>query len=80
MTGKYSIGDIIEHNNEPTIKRKILWVFSVLHDEYDYNLSKRIYYQTSILGAIDVQPTSLSEWVIDKYYSKCYDDVKIIGS
>ena len=67
MSAKYSLGDIIQHNNQPSIKRKIMHVFTALYDEIGIN--KEIYYQTVIVGNDNCQLTSLSEKTIATYYT-----------
>lgn len=71
---RYSVGDIIQHNIEHSVKREILYVFSAFYDETGY--SKEIYYQTKILGNQDVPPTAIRESAIDKYYTVIYYESK----
>jgi hypothetical protein len=66
MSAKYAIGDIIQLNNQPSIQRKIMHVFTALYGEEGF-----IYYQTILLGDDSFCPlTSLSEKAIDAYYTK----------
>jgi len=66
MSAKYAIGDIIQLNNQPSIQRKIMHVFTALYGEEGF-----IYYQTILIGDDSFCPlTSLSEEAIDTYYTK----------
>jgi hypothetical protein len=62
---KYKINDIIQHNEDITLKRKIIFIFDSFYDETGY--SKEIYYQTIIIEN-SIPPTPLKESSIDKYY------------
>jgi hypothetical protein len=65
MSAKYAVGDIIQLNNQPSIQRKIMHVFTALYDEEGF-----IYYQTILVGDASFCPlTSLSEKTINKYYT-----------
>jgi hypothetical protein len=64
---KYKINDIIQHNEDITLKRKIIFIFDSFYDETGY--SKEIYYQTIIIEN-SIPPTPLKESSIDKYYKK----------
>lgn len=45
---KYCIGDVIQHNEYPELKREIVWSFTAFyHDEI--NMKSDIYYQTKTL-------------------------------
>jgi hypothetical protein len=65
---KYKIGDIIQHNENKTFKRKILFIFGNFYDETGY--SKETYYQTIIIeNNNNIPPTPIKESSIDKYYT-----------
>ena len=63
---KYKIDDIIQHNEDKTLKRKILFIFDYFYDETGY--SKEIYYQTIVIEN-NITPMPLKECSIDKYYT-----------
>ena len=62
---KYKIGDLIQHNEDNTLKRKIVFIFQSFYDET--GKSKEIYYQTIIVEN-NIPPTPIKESSIDKYY------------
>jgi len=64
---KYSIGDIIEHKEDPNVKRIILWIFTAFYDET--GLSSEICYQTNTLEN-DIPPSAIKESSIDLYYTR----------
>jgi hypothetical protein len=64
---KYKIGDIIQHNEHETFKRKIIDI--IIDNFYDETgRSTEIYYQTIIIENNNVPPTPIKESSIDKYY------------
>jgi hypothetical protein len=69
---KYSIGDIIIHNEDNTLRRMIIGIFDIFYDET--GLSDEIYYQTTILdednNQRDIPPCPIKERAIDGYYRK----------
>jgi hypothetical protein len=68
---KYAEGDILQHKIEISIKRKIIYVYSVFYDET--GISNDTYYQTTLLGNNEYPPSPISESAINKYYKK-YDE------
>jgi hypothetical protein len=62
---KYKINDIIQHNEDITLKRKNIFIFDSFSDETGY--CNEIYYQTIIIEN-SIPPTPLKESSIDKYY------------
>jgi len=56
---KFRIGDILQHNMDEYLKRKIISIF------YEYEI---VYYQTVILE-FDIPPTPMEEYALDKYYT-----------
>ena len=44
---KYKIYDIIQHNEDTNLTRKIIFIFDSFYDETGY--SKEIYYQTIVI-------------------------------
>jgi hypothetical protein len=67
-TPKYAIGDIIQHKEDPTVKRTILWIFTAFYDET--GISSEIYYQTRMVNDDNIPPTAMKESAIDMYYTK----------
>ena len=63
---KYKIHDIIEHIEDETFKRKIIYIIHNFYDETGY--SAEIYYQTIIVGNNNIPPSAIKESSIDKYY------------
>ena len=63
---KYKIGDMIQHKEDETFKRKIIYIIDHFYDETGY--SAEIYYQTIIIGNNNIHPTLINECSIDKYY------------
>ena len=63
---KYKIGDIIQHKEHETFKRKIIYIIDYFYDETGY--SAELYYQTIIIGNDNIPPTAIKESSIDKYY------------
>lgn len=55
----YSIGDIIQHNEYPDLKRVIMWIFTAFYDET--GLSSEIYYQTKTLENARENPSLKNE-------------------
>uniref|UniRef100_A0A6C0JZ54 Uncharacterized protein n=1 Tax=viral metagenome TaxID=1070528 RepID=A0A6C0JZ54_9ZZZZ len=66
MTPKYSIGTIIQHNKDESVKRVILCIFTSFYDET--GMSNEIYYQTNILENT-IPPSPMKESAIDMYYT-----------
>jgi hypothetical protein len=64
---KYAIGTVIQHKEDPTVKRTIVWIFTAFYDET--GLSSEIYYQTKTVEN-DIPPTAMKESAIDLYYTK----------
>jgi hypothetical protein len=64
---KYSVNDIIQHNDYSDLKRKIIFIFESFYDETGW--SKEIYYQTITIEN-NIPPTPMKESAIDKYYTK----------
>ena len=62
---KYKIDDIIQHNEDTNLKRKIIFIFDSF---YETEYSKEIYYQTVVIEN-NIPPTPLKESSIDKYYT-----------
>jgi hypothetical protein len=69
---KYSIGDIIIHNEDNSLRRNIISIFDIFYDET--GLSNEKYYQTIILDKDnnrgDIPPCPIKEKLIDAYYRK----------
>ena len=71
---KYSIGDIIKHNEDNSLRRKIIGIFDIFYDET--GVSNEIYYQTIILKNNNTTinntypPCPIKETSIDKYYKR----------
>jgi hypothetical protein len=64
---KYKIGDIIQHKEDETFKRKIICIFDNFYDETGY--STEIYYQTIIIENNNIPPpTPIKESSIYEYY------------
>jgi len=63
---KYKIDDIIQHKEDETFKRKIIYIIDYFYDETGYSAEK--YYQTIIIGNNNIPPTPIKESSIDKYY------------
>ena len=64
---KYKIGDIIQHKEDETFKRKIIYIImDYFYDETGH--SEEIYYQTIIIENNNIPPTPIKESSIDKYY------------
>jgi len=74
---KYAVGDIIQHKLEFSIKRKIIYIFSVFYDET--GVSKDIYYQTTLVGDNNYPPSAMSENAINRYYTKINNTNEIGG-
>ena len=71
---KYKIYDIIQHNEDTNLTRKIIFIFDSFYDETGY--SEEIYYQTIVIEN-NIPPTPLKESSIDKYYTIKKEDEKI---
>ena len=71
---KYNIDDIIQHNEDTNLTRKIIFIFDSFYDETGY--SKEIYYQTIVIEN-NIPPTPLKESSIDKYYTIKKEDEKV---
>jgi hypothetical protein len=67
ISSKYKKGDIIQHNTDSTLKRKIIDIYFNTKDCCKY--IEDIYYQTIIIDQ-DIPPTQMNEASIDKYYKK----------
>ena len=63
---KYKIDDIIQHNEDETFKRKIIYIIHDFYDETGY--SAEIYYQTIIIGNNNIPPLAIKESSINNYY------------
>jgi len=64
---KYKIGDIIQHKEHETFKRKIIYIFDNFYDNTGY--STEIYYETIIIeNNNNIPPTPIKESSIDEYY------------
>uniref|UniRef100_A0A6C0HID4 Uncharacterized protein n=1 Tax=viral metagenome TaxID=1070528 RepID=A0A6C0HID4_9ZZZZ len=64
---KYSIGDIIQQKEDPTVKRVILWIFTAFYDET--GLNTEICYQTNTVEN-HIFPSAMKESTIDLYYTR----------
>jgi hypothetical protein len=73
-TAKYKINDIIQHNQDTNLTRKIVFIFDSFYDET--GCSKEIYYQTIVIEN-NIPPTPLKESSIDKYYTIKKEDEKV---
>ena len=71
---KYKIYDIIQHNEDTNLTRKIIFIFDSFYDETGY--SEEIYYQTIVIEN-NIPPTPLKESSIDKYYTIKKEDEKV---
>ena len=71
---KYKIYDIIQHNEDTNLTRKIIFIFDSFYDETGY--SEEIYYQTIVIEN-NIPPTPLTESSIDKYYTIKKEDEKV---
>ena len=71
---KYKIYDIIQHNEDTNLTRKIIFIFDYFYDETGY--SEEIYYQTIVIEN-NIPPTPLKESSIDKYYTIKKEDEKV---
>ena len=71
---KYNIDDIIQHNEDTNLTRKIIFIFDSFYDETGY--SEEIYYQTIVIEN-NIPPTPLKESSIDKYYTIKKEDEKV---
>jgi len=65
---KYEKGDILQHKTDYTLKRQIIEIYYNKKDCCGY--IEEIYYQTIIVGTVDIPPTQMNESAIDKYYTK----------
>jgi len=63
---KYKINDIIKHNEDTNLTRKINFIFDSFYDETEY--SKEVYYRTIVIEN-NIPPMILHESSIDKYYT-----------
>lgn len=68
---KYSVGDIIQLNTNPLLKRKIAHIFTAFYD--DIGINKEIYYQTVLVEDNNNHSIALSEKTINKFYTKNYE-------
>ena len=72
-SAKYKINDIIQHNQDTNLTRKIVFIFDSFYDETEY--SKEVYYLTVVIEN-NIPPMPLKESSIDKYYTiKKEDDL-----
>jgi hypothetical protein len=70
---KYFIGDIIKHNEDNTLRRKIISIYDIFYDET--GISDETYYQTIILDKDNIYPPCpIKETAIDKYYTREIDE------
>lgn len=63
---KYKINDIIQHKEDETLKRKIIYIIHNFYHEIGY--SAEIYYQTIIIGNNNIPPLAIKESSINNYY------------
>jgi hypothetical protein len=65
---KYSIGDILQHNEDEHLKREILCIYTKFYDET--GISKEIYYCTQNIVDTSYPPSPIKESALNKYYTK----------
>ena len=76
---KYSVGDIFCLNEDPSFKRQVIYVYDIFYFDIFYPLEsayseKEFCYRTAICGNDDIEPTELSETIINKYYTKLHNN------
>ena len=78
-TPKFSVGDILCLKENPNYKRKVVYIYDIHYFDIFYPLEsayaeKEFCYRTAICDNDDIEPTELSETIINKYYTKLHNN------